>query len=239
MRGTRQYPMHECPFTLIQVTITMPDGRPRYHRPLWLAFFGPKRQAWAPKLIYEAYRQRFDQERMHRFLPRNLLVTAYETPDTAHEERWWRIVALAYGQHWLARSLAQTRWRPREKHLARKHGPSPPRALSPTHVQRDFLRILSQMGTPARRLKPRGKSGGWPLGRQRNRRPRRKIVRKGRQKAASPPSWLGCQGPKQRSRVQRVLGSDHFAQCPVEFVKSPNGVSIAEKIVTEVRLMAS
>ena len=184
MRGRQGYPMHHCPFTLIRITVTTPDGRPLYRRPLWLAFFGPKRQVWAPKLIYEAYRQRFDQEHMHRFLTQHLLALAYQTPDTDHEERWWRMVILAYYQLWMARSLAQARWRPWEKHLAKKHAPSAARVLSPTLVQRDFYRILRQIGTPARRLKPRGKPQGRAPGRRFKPRPRYKIVRKGRKKAA-------------------------------------------------------
>lgn len=184
LRGRRNYPMYRCPFTLIRITLTTPDGHPLFRRPLWLAFFGPKRQDWAPKRIYEAYRQRFDQEHMHRFLTQHLLATAYETPDTAHEEHWWRIVSLAYDQLWLARPLAQARWHPWEKHLAKKQASSPVRPLSPTHVQPDFQRILTQMGSPARRLKPRGKPRGRAPGRRLERRLRHNIVRKNRKKAA-------------------------------------------------------
>ena len=43
LRGRQGYPMHRCPFTLIRTTVTTLDGRP-----LWLAFFGPRRQVWAP-----------------------------------------------------------------------------------------------------------------------------------------------------------------------------------------------
>ena len=184
MRGRRGYPMHRCPFTLICVTVTTLDGRPLYRRPLWLAFFGPKRQVWAPKLIYEAYRQRFDQEHMHRFLTQHLLALAYQTPETDHEEHWWRMVILAYYQLWLARPLAQAQWRPWEKHLAKKRAASRTRALSPTLVQRDFHRILSQIGTPARRRNPRGKPKGRAPRQRLKPRPRYKIVRKGRKKAA-------------------------------------------------------
>jgi len=160
MRGRRGYPMHRCPFTLICITVTTLDGRPLYRRPLWLAFFGPKRQVWAPRLIYGAYRQRFDQEHMHRFLTQHLLALAYQTPETDHEERWWRMVILAYYQLWLARTLAHAQWRPWEKHLAKKQTASSTRVLSPTLVRRDFQRILRQIGTPARRRKPRGKPKG-------------------------------------------------------------------------------
>ncbi len=181
MRGTRDYPMHRCPFTLLQVTLTTLEGRPLYRRPLWLACFGPKRQAWAPEFLYEAYRQRFDQEHAHRFLTQHLLAEAYQTPDTDHEERWWRLVTLAYFQLWLARPLAQARWRPWEKHLAKKAASAP--CLSPTQVQRDFWRILSEMGTPARRLKPRGNPRGRRPGQRLPPRPRYRIVHKGQKTA--------------------------------------------------------
>ena len=159
MRGSRPSPMYRTPFTLIRVIITTPEGRPLYRCPLWLAFFGPQRQVWAPKLIYAAYRQRFDQEHMHRFLSQHLLATAYETPVTDHEEHGWRIVSLAYCQLWLAHPLARARWRPWEKHLAKKQTSSPVRILSPTHVQRDFQHIWGRLARPPGASNP-GKTQG-------------------------------------------------------------------------------
>jgi len=120
---------------------------------------------------------------MHRFLNQHLLATAYETLVTDHEKRGWRIVSLAYCQLWFAYPLAQARWGPWEKHLTKKQAPSPVRILSSTHVQRDFQRILGQIGTPARRLKLRGKPRGRAPGQRLKRRPRYKIVRKGHKKA--------------------------------------------------------
>ncbi|MCB9419083.1 MAG: hypothetical protein H6667_04730 [Ardenticatenaceae bacterium] len=60
------------------------------------------------------------------------------------------------------------------------------RLLSPTLVQRDFGRIIRQIGTPAQPPKPRFISSGRPKGMKLPPRPHRKVVIKS-QKEAKPP----------------------------------------------------
>ena len=91
-----------------------------YPRPLWLALFGPGQEEWPLREVVRAYFQRSHQEHGHRFLKRNLLATAYQTPEVRNEERWWRIVLVAAFQIWLARELAQTLPRPWERYLHRR-----------------------------------------------------------------------------------------------------------------------
>jgi hypothetical protein len=124
--------------------------------------------------IFEAYRRRFDLEHFFRFGKQRLLLTHYQTPDTAHEEKWWLLVHLAYLQLWVARPSAQARPRPWETTHA------PPRPLAPTQVQRDFGRILRQIGTPATVPKPRGNAPGRPKGPHGPTRPRQPVVFKGK-----------------------------------------------------------
>ncbi|MGA7955050.1 MAG: hypothetical protein WCA07_16180 [Gloeobacterales cyanobacterium] len=52
--------------------------------------------------------------------------------------------------------------------------------ITPSAVQRDFTRIIRQIGTPAAEGKPRGKSPGRPLGTTLDARPRRPIIKRGR-----------------------------------------------------------
>jgi len=89
MRGSRSYPMHGCPFTLVRIEVRTPKGELVYSRPLWLALFGPLRRRLSLEEVYKAYLQRFDQEHGQRLVKQKLLATAYHTPDVEHEQRWW------------------------------------------------------------------------------------------------------------------------------------------------------
>ncbi len=179
MRGTRAYPLHRYPFTLVRIEITTEDGSPLHRRPLWVLVMGDRREELSLQDIYAAYTQRADQEHYHRFSKQRLLATAYQTPDARREEQWWRLTQIAYFQLWLARPLAQALPRPWERYLPRPAG-SP---LSPSLVQRDFGRLIRQLGTPARPAQPRGKSPGRTKGARLPPRKRHPVVRKASRKA--------------------------------------------------------
>jgi hypothetical protein len=92
-------------------------------------------------------------EQFFRFAKQNLLLDKFQTPETAHEEKWWQIVCVAYLQLWVAKEYASWLPRPWEKSLPQvreKH-------ISPTMVQRSFGEIIGQLGTPAQCPKPRNK----------------------------------------------------------------------------------
>ena len=192
MRGTRQWPMHLCPCTLIRVWTTTAEGEMVHPRPLWLALFGPCQEEWPLREVVRAYLQRSHQEHGHRFLKRNLLVTAYQTPEVRNEERWWRLVLVAAFQIWLARDVARSLPRPWERYLfQRQEEGARSKGIPPSHVQRDMGRIIRELGTPARRLQPRGKPVGRRKGMRLTPRARQEIVRKAATKgsrAASQPN---------------------------------------------------
>jgi hypothetical protein len=160
MRGTRERPMHRHPFTLIRVTCRDAQGRLLFARPMWLAVFGARRAELTARQAYAVYRQRFDQEQMHRFARQRLLLDAFQTPETEHEENWLIIVGLAYAQLFAARHLAGHLPRPWE----RSKPVDPDATASPTMVQRDMERILAQSGTPAQAPQVRGKAPGRAKG---------------------------------------------------------------------------
>jgi len=58
--------------------------------------------------------------------------------------------------------------------------PGPQSELTPGRVCQGMGAILVAIGTPAQAPKPRGNALGWPTGRQRQRRPRYPVVKKGR-----------------------------------------------------------
>ena len=175
LSGVREYPMHRHPFTLLRCTVTDEDGRPVFVRPLWLLVMGKRRMEVSLPKTWQAYRQRFDMEHFFRFGKQRLLLTAYQTPQVEHEENWWHIVCLAYVQLWLARSLPQTMPRPWERYRS----DPPPGVASPTTVQRDFSRIIRQIGSPADAPKLRGYSPGRAKGQRQARRERQPVVKKG------------------------------------------------------------
>ena len=136
--------------------------------------------------IHQSYQQRFDMEHYFRFGKQKLLMTAFQTPEVEREENWWQIVQLAYTQLWLAQPLAVERPRPWEKYLPKREG----QMASPSTVQRDFGRIIRQLGTPAATPKVRHKGAGRAKGKTLVPRTRQKIVKKGKKspekKVATP-----------------------------------------------------
>jgi hypothetical protein len=173
-RGRRDLPMHRYPFTVIRVSCRDEHGRPLFRRPLWLGVFGQRRMEVDAKEAQQAYAQRFDQEHYHRFSRQRLHFDAYQTPDTGHEENWVDLTVLAYAQLFVARHLAISLPRPWERYQA----VDPDIVASPSRVQRDFGRIIRQLGTPARSPKTRGKAPGRAPNTSPGRRPRLPLVKK-------------------------------------------------------------
>jgi len=185
MRGKQQpqrLPMHEHPFTLVCITRFDDQGVPVGQHPLWLLVIGERRHELSLSDIYHAYEQRFDLEHFFRFGKQKLLLADFQTPATDREEKWWQLVHLAYAQLWMARHVAHGLPRPWERSLPTLRS----RRISPTLVQRDFARIIRQLGTPAQPPKRRGYSPGRRQGTKLTPRPRLKVVVKGRNQALSP-----------------------------------------------------
>jgi len=181
MRGQRSpdpLPMHRHPFTLVCITCYDEAGNLLFKRPLWLLVMGERRADLSLEQIYLAYAARFDIEHFFRFGKQKLLMSHFQTPDVAREEHWWLLTHIAYAQLWLARHLVVALPRPWERSLPTIKQ----RLISPTLVQRDFARIIRQLGTPAQPPKPRNISSGRPLGTRLPKRPRQPVVVKSKSK---------------------------------------------------------
>ena len=176
-------PMHQQPFTLLRIVLIDPEtNQPAFKRPLWLIIMGQRRAEVSLLAARRAYAQRYDLEHFFRFGTQNLLLNEFQTPEGEHEVAWWHLVHIAYLQFWVGRHLANSLPRPWERNLPEMKAA----VISPTLAQRDWRRIIRQLGTPAQPPKPRGNATGWPRGRQRKRRERRPVVVKGQLKANSP-----------------------------------------------------
>jgi hypothetical protein len=178
----KRLPMHLYPFTLVQVVRYDAEGKLACKRPMWLMAIGERRHELSLLDIYQAYGRRYDLEHFFRFGKQALLLASFQTPEDVREEKWWQLAHLAYAQLWMARHVACSLPRPWERNLPAMKK----RLMSPTLVQRDFGRIIRQIGTPAKPPKPRGISPGRRKGTKLPPRPRRKVVVKSRQKAKPP-----------------------------------------------------
>jgi hypothetical protein len=134
MRGKKDLPMHQKPFTLIRVRILDDQDHPLFKHTLWLIVMGQRRKELSLVEAWEAYGQRFDVEHYFRFGKQRLLMAAFQTPDVGHEENWLAFVSLAYVQLWLARRVAEALPRPWEQYLPQPEGG----IASPSAVQRDL-----------------------------------------------------------------------------------------------------
>ena len=173
--GTQEIPMHKYPFTLVRARILDANGDPVYKRDMWLLAIGERRHELSIIDIWEAYSQRYDVEHFFRYGKQRLLMAAFQTPIFEHEENWWQIVQLAYVQLWLARSLTEALPYPWERYLP----PPEPGCADPATVQRNFERIIREIGTPAQPPKPRGNSPGRAKGTKIPARPRQPVIKKG------------------------------------------------------------
>jgi len=185
MRGQRKpklLPMQHYPFTLVRIVFYAHAGQVAFRRRLWLIVMGERRHQLNDFEIYHAYARRYDLEHFFRFGKQHLLLTDFQTPETEREESWWQLVHIAYAQLWLARDLVVALPRPWERNLPTIQT----RQISPSLVQREFGRIIRQIGTPAQPPKPRGISAGRQYGTRLPPRPRQKVLVKGRQQAQAP-----------------------------------------------------
>ncbi len=184
MRGKHDVPMHKHPFTLVRVRFFDEKGNLAFKRPMWLLVVGKRREEPTLLEIYKTYRQRYDLEHFFRFGKQCLLMDKYQTPEVEREESWAHLVMLSYVQLWLARTLAE-RWpHPWERYL-----PSVNKAVetTPSLVQRDFERIIREIGTPAEPPKPNINDTGREKGTKLPPRPRKPVVYKGKKEAKAPP----------------------------------------------------
>ncbi|GAA6614752.1 hypothetical protein NUACC26_005380 [Scytonema sp. NUACC26] len=175
MRGTHQEKMYRHPFTLVRISVT-DDTSTQVWKPMWLIVSGDQRQQLESTVAYSSYRQRFDIEHMLRFGKQRLLMTQFQTPEVEHEENWIRLVMLAYVQLWAAKDLACYLPKPWERYLK----PICDTIMTPSTVQRDFQRIISEIGKPGHSPKPRGNSLGRVAGQTQPKRSKHPVIKKGK-----------------------------------------------------------
>jgi hypothetical protein len=155
------------PMVLLRIHRLEAKATRRDPQDLWVAWVGlppPPLEEW-----WNWYGRRFDIEpwyhlaksRLHWTLPR------LKTPEQS--QRWSDLMPLITWQVWLARPMVADTPLPWQKPQAH---PTPYRVLQ------GMGGLLTPIGTPAVRPKPRGKSPGWPQGRIRPPAERYPVVKK-------------------------------------------------------------
>ena len=177
MKGSHGHRMWDKPFRLVRVQLFDENGRLAFKRPMWLIVVGKRRHELSLDEVWDSYQRRYDAEHFFRFGKQRLLLTAYQTADTDHEETWVQMVQVAYTELWMMRHIAQAMPNPCwERYL-----PQPPAGeATPSQTQRDAGRILSEIGTPAKPPKPRGNSSGRAPGDKMPPRKRHPVIKKGK-----------------------------------------------------------
>lgn len=157
---------------VLKVEFLRPDGTPRYKRPLWLFWTGPT--TTPIKALCLMYLWRFAIEHYFRFLKQHLGLNANQSTDTVCTDHWMWLCALAFWQLLLMRDEVQDAlpaWYP-----AKAISGSGMR--TPGQVQRDALRFLKALGTPASTPRNAGKGKGRAKGYRPPARTRFPIIKK-------------------------------------------------------------
>lgn len=178
MRGNQDANVSDCHFRLLRVQVykSSTGDALLFKRPLWLIVSGKRKAEISLQDIFNIYRQRFDLEHFFRFGKNRLLMDKTQTSDVEHEEAWWQLTTIAYAQLYLSREIAINAFKPWEKYLPSFRMDRSEK--SPTQVQKDFGRIIQEIGTPAKAPKPRKKSAGRRLGQKQVKRQRHPIIKK-------------------------------------------------------------
>jgi hypothetical protein len=170
----------ECncaPLDVVRVTVINEQEQSVYPRPLWLVVVGEKRMTLTLEQIFDSYSQRYDIEHFFRFGKTKMLLDKFQTPNVVQEENWWWLCTGAYVMLYKSRFLANDLPYPWEKK-------KPPSAVeqSPSRVQRDYKRIITEIGAMTSFPKPRGKSLGRKKGQIIMKRPIQMVIKKCKQK---------------------------------------------------------
>ncbi len=129
-------------------------GQPLYQRPLWLFWKGPTTVTLEALCLI--YLLRFGIEHFFRFAKQRLGLLIAQTPQLAACEIWAWVVALAYTQLLLARTVVTAQPRPWDPKTRR----DPQQPVTPGQVRQAWLAFSHGLGTPACAPRPSGKAPG-------------------------------------------------------------------------------
>ncbi|MFK7826849.1 MAG: hypothetical protein AB8G05_22085, partial [Oligoflexales bacterium] len=160
-KGKKDFDGYNFPFTLVKIVSYHSDGKKVHKNPIWVAFYGSRRDEIIPDHQGQLYFNRFKIEHFFKFLKQNQLMNDFQTPEVKHEESWTQIDQLAYMQLYASKDLAEKSWREWEKYSCKNRQC---KVLSPKQVQRDMHRILKAVPRVTAPIIQRGIPPGRPEG---------------------------------------------------------------------------
>jgi len=156
---------------VVRVEFFTPTGQPKYRRPLWLFWSGLS--SVSLEALCQMYLARFCIEHFFRFAKQRLGMRCAQSPTLQACENWMWVVALAYTQLLLARSLVKAAPRPWDSSPR-----DPQQPLTAGQVQRAWPTFFLSLGTPAAAPRPSGKAPGRADGFHPQPRPKQPVVSK-------------------------------------------------------------
>jgi hypothetical protein len=161
----------DIPYDVVRARVHLEREQPP--PALWLAWLPPNSipsgQAVKVETIWRAYDHRWPIEPGFHFRKETLGWTMPMFQSKEAGDRWTEITALAAWIVYLARPLVEDMPLPWQK---------PQQRLTPQRVQQSIRPIFTQIASPARSPKPRGKAQGWPKGKHRTPKQRFPVVKK-------------------------------------------------------------
>lgn len=164
---------------VVRVEFLTATGEAMYKRPLWLFWSGPSRVPL--ESICLMYLLRFGIEHFFRFAKTRMGLLVAHTPDLMASVNWVWVVALAYTQLLLARTLVTAQPRPWDSKSRRE----PQHPLTPGQVRQAWPAFSLGLGTPAQSPRPGGKAPGRTPGFHPKPRPKFAVISKKQQQAAN------------------------------------------------------
>ena len=129
----------------------------------------------APEGIPALYSRRYSLEHAYRYDKQDLRWDKPRLRTPAQMSRWALVVAAAHNELLLAAPALDAEYRPWEPKGRRP---------TPRQLRRCIPRLLAELGTPAREVRPRGKSPGRAAGATVRPAPRQPVLRKAAAAAA-------------------------------------------------------
>lgn len=172
-RSQKNFEAHRYPFSLIRISVTTPDGKKVFARPLWLCIYGKNRDNIVFSLADKVYQVRFLIEVLFKYSKQNFLFNRFQTPITANAENMVVLIFLSYLQCFICRKEADSFFYPWE--YSKKNKPND-RVKSVSEVQQYFPAIIKTLKISKNQPKVRGKSKGRSVGQTIKKRKNSKVI---------------------------------------------------------------
>lgn len=167
------------PMTVIRISRPGARGTRRDPKAQWLAWVGyegrkpPPIEEW-----WRVYGRRFALDHWYRFAKQRLHWTRPQVSTPQQCEVWSELMPLVMWELWLSRGVVSDRPLPWQK-------PQSSTNLTPGRVAQGMAGVIARIGTPTCVPKPRGESPGWPIGKPRQPKERRPVLKKEKKPAKS------------------------------------------------------